>query len=442
MATIPQVSAAMQTVLTSVADSCARATGFVQRASKLTGAKFVQTMSFGFLANRKATRENLAQTACALGVDISPQGLDKRMGEKAAQCLEQVVEAAATTVLSADPVAIELLARFAGVVIQDTTIIGLPRTLAHIWRGGNNQHTKDYPTAAVKLGLRLDLNTGALQGPTLDHGCTSDRRSAIQHEPIGEGVLRLADLGFFDLSVLSDISCDKGFWLGRLQITTAIFAEDGTRLDLLSTLEQAGSAIVDRSVLLGVRQHLNARLLAVPVPQEVADQRRRRIRAEAKRRGREPNALALKLAAWTILITNVPVEQLSVEEALTLARARWQIELLFKLWKSYGQIDNWRSGKPWAILCELYAKLLAQIVQHWLMLVSFWSYPDRSLTKAVATIMQHAMCLATALGDSERLEQAIAIIARCLAQGCRINKRKSTPHTYQLLLDLQEAILG
>ena len=57
MATIAQVSQAMQTVLTSVADSAARATGFVQRTSKLTGALFVQTLTLGFLSNPQASRE-------------------------------------------------------------------------------------------------------------------------------------------------------------------------------------------------------------------------------------------------------------------------------------------------------------------------------------------------------------------------------------------------
>ena len=46
-------------------------------------------------------------------------------------------------------------------------------------------------------------------------------------------------------------------------------------------------------------------------------------------------------ATWTIVVTNVPRELLNVEEAMLLARLRWQIELLFKLWKSHGGIDEW-----------------------------------------------------------------------------------------------------
>jgi hypothetical protein len=45
------------------------------------------------------------------------------------------------------------------------------------------------------------------------------------------------------------------------------------------------------------------------------------------------------------------------------------MELLYKLWKQYGRIDEWRTANPWRILCELYAKLIGLLLQHWLMLL-------------------------------------------------------------------------
>ena len=116
-------------------------------------------------------------------------------------------------------------------------------------------------------------------------------------------------------------------------------------------------------------------------------------------------------------------------------RARWQIELLFKLWKSHGHIDESRSGKPWRVLCEVYAKLLAMVVQHWLLLTGCWAYPDRSLVKAAQTVRHHAMHLASALACPVALGTAITVIHCCLAAGCRLNRRKKKPNTYQLLLD-------
>jgi hypothetical protein len=48
------------------------------------------------------------------------------------------------------------------------------------------------------------------------------------------------------------------------------------------------------------------------------------------------------------------------------SRLRWQIERLFRLWKEHGHIDEWRSKKPWRILCEVYGKLAAMLIQQWL----------------------------------------------------------------------------
>src|SRR3954452_6096578 len=160
MTSIPQVSQAMQTVLTSVADTAARATSFVQRASKLTGALFTQTLVLGFLSDPDSTRQALAQTAAALGLTISPQALDQRLTETGAACLLDVLDAAAATVLAAEPVAIPLFSRLNGVFSEDSTLLCLPSTLAHIWRGTGNTHTASDASARLKLSVRLNLSTG------------------------------------------------------------------------------------------------------------------------------------------------------------------------------------------------------------------------------------------------------------------------------------------
>ena len=431
-ATIPQVAQAMQTVLTTVAATAAHETKFVQRESKMTGPLFAQTLTFGWLANPQASLEELTQAAATLGVAISPQGLDARFTEEAAHFLQQVLQAAVQQLLAADPVAIPLLQRFNGVYLQDGSTIVLPDGLAAEWQGcgGNSAGT----TAALKVQVGWELTTGALQGPWLQHGRASDRSSPLQIMAPLAGALRLADLGYYDLGVLAAWAAGGGYWLTRLRAGSCLWAENGQRLDLARFLAAQAGDEVDIPILLGKAQRLPGRLVARRAPPDVAAQRRRKLKAEARKKGRMVNRERLALADWTIFLTNAPATLLALAEVLVLARVRWQIELLFKLWKDHGRIDEWRSQKPWRILCEVYAKLLAMLVQHWLFLVSNWACPARSLRKAAQTVQKHALHLASAFGCREQLEAGITVIQRCLSFGCRLNRRKGNPNTYQLLL--------
>lgn len=80
------------------------------------------------------------------------------------------------------------------------------------------------------------------------------------------------------------------------------------------------------------------------VPNGVAERRRAALRADATRRHRAVSSKALKLAAWTLFLTDVPTSQFALPEALVLLRARWHSELLFKLWKQEGHLDEWRTS--------------------------------------------------------------------------------------------------
>lgn len=437
MTSIPELAGKMETVLTSVPNDNGRSTGFVQRNSKMTAAVFTQTLVLGWLHNPAATLEALTQTAASLGVDITPQGLDQRFSAGAAVLLRKVLESAVTQVVTANPVAIPILQRFSAVVIQDSSTITLPPDLTTVWQGcGGNG---DQGAAALKIQIRLDISSGALEGPLLQDGRSQDRSSPLQDTPLPVGALRLADLGYFSLDVLRDIDAQGAFFVSRLQVQTALFDEQGNRLDPLELLQKRGPAQVDTVIYIGAVHRLRVRLVAVRVAEDVANERRRRLKAEARHKGQAVSKARLALADWTIYITNAPAELLSMQDVLVLARARWQVELLFKLWKQHGQIDEWRSTKPYRILCEVYAKLTAMVIQHWLLLVGCWEYPDRSLVKGAQTVRGYALMLASALAGMVQIGLVIEQIAHCLALGCRMNRRRKKPNTYQLLMDLPDA---
>lgn len=440
MTSVSQLCQTFQTVLTTVADHAARATHFVQRQSKLSGAKFAQTLVFGWWDNPDATYEQLAQTATGLGVPITAQGLDHRFTPEAADCLKQILESAVHHAIVADPVMIPLLQRFNGVYVQDGTTITLPDALAGLWQGCGGS-TSQGTSAALKVQVQFNLTTGQMTHLDLQAGRANDKSAPMQTAPLPPGSLRIADLGYFSIPVLAEYDQHGVFWLTRYQPNLLLFDPDGQPLGLLHLLPQSEETLLDCTVQVSA-QRLTCRLVAVHVPREVAEERRRKMHAEAKRDGRTPSARQLLLCDWVIFLTNVPAERLSIAEVLALARARWQIELLFKLWKSDGQVDESRSAKPYRILCEVYAKLLVMLMQHWVAILCGWQQPNRSWLKTAQTIRQHALSLATALDSEEHMTKVLRTIQACLAKGARLNTRKTKPNLYQLLLASSEKVLA
>jgi hypothetical protein len=430
MVTIPQVAQALQTVLNDTAREQGQRSGFVQRPGKLDGASWTQTLVFGWLAEPEASLSALAQTAALLDVKVSPQALDERFSPAAAQCVRGVLEAGVAQLLAAQPAVMPVLNRFQGVYIQDSTQIALPAALAPVWRGNGGKDSG----AALKVQVQWEWLSGQLMRVDLQNGRAADGAAPAQAAPLPPGALRLADLGYFNLDVLAATAQQQAFFLTRWKVGTALFSVAGAPRDLLPWLQRHADAQIDEAVQVGQRHRLPARLLGVPVPPAVAADRRRRIRRAAKEQGKTPSAERLALAAWTLLLTNVPPEQLTVEEALTVAACRWQIELLFKLWKSHARLDESRSANPWRQLTEIYAKLLGLLIHHWLWLLSCWSQANRSLLQAAQTVQKFAWTLAAALSHSADLPAILHRIQLTLAAGCRTNTRRQAPATFQTLL--------
>lgn len=438
MTSIPQVSAIVQQLLTDSANAAAERSGFSKRRSKISGALFVQALVFGWLANPEATLSELSQTSAVVGTPVSASGLEQRFTEAGAACLRHVLQAAAQTLVSGEPVTLPVVDRFPVVTLNDSTIIALPPVLADRYRGCGGS-TPAAGAAALKVEVRYRVADGQMDVLDLQPGRRSDQNAVSQTAPLPAGSLKLHDLGYVSLERLAAVQAEGVHTLCRLKSQTTVTDTFGQRWCLATLLAVQPTTDVDVAVRLGEGQQVHGRLLARRVPAPVEAKRRRTLRAEAKREGRIPSADRLALCAWTYYFTTVPAEQLTLEEGLVLYRLRWQVELLFKLWKSQGALDTSRGTKPLRVLCEVYAKLLALLIQHWLFLATFWHYPDKSLVKASATVRHFATWLAGTLNEVQALRSALARLASCLTTGCRIGSRASRRPAYQLLQALADA---
>lgn len=434
MVSIQDVADAVHPVLTEIADQAARESGFVRRRRALTGAGFVQTLVCGWLEEPDASLSALAQMGAAVGIAISPQGLAQRLTASAADCLRRVLAAAMGRLLAAAPVDLPVLRRFTGVYLYDSTVIRLPDELAALWPGCGGR-VAAHSQAALKVQVRWEVATGELALVALQPGRVPDRTAAAAADPLPAGSLRVTDLGYVTLALLAQLTAQAVAVLSRAPALPVAFDARGRRFASVGAfLATQRTATVDVAIRLGAQDQVPCRLVAVRVPAPTANRRRRALRRAAKREGRTASAATLRLADWDAFLTTASVEQLAAPEVLTLAALRWQIELLFKLWKQHGRVDDWRSRQPWRVLCEVYAKLLGMLLQHWCLLLRSWQDPRRSLVKATAVVRHHARPLARARGNHAALCRALADLAEELPAAGRVDTRRRKPSTAQRLL--------
>jgi hypothetical protein len=433
MGIIAKVSAAVQALFGTMAEEVAKDCPVVLRQRKFTTATLAQTFILGFLNKPRASDEKLAQTAALCGVQVTAQAIDQRHTARLAKFLEALFRRATRCIVKSQKSLAPLLDRFAAVLILDSTTTTLPDSLRERFPGCGGSHGSGQ--AAMKLQVQWDLKSGALDAVEIESGRDCDYKTSLQSAPLLPGSLRITDLGYFDTEVFERFSQQGVFWLSRLQFGTSVFTVEAERLSVLDWLGKQPGPFVDQPILMGTERKVACRMVAWRVPQEMADRRRQKLIAEARRKdGRVPSKERLAWCDWTILVTNTTADLLNPKEIAVLYRARWQIELLFKRWKSLGLIAELSGSTEVRQMIRLWSRLLAVLMQHWLLLCSVWGNPRCSLTKACEAIRRYALILAAAVGEPTRLEAAIEELGVILRATASQNKRKK-PSTFELLND-------
>jgi hypothetical protein len=367
---VTHLGKAIKSVLQDHANRAGVSTGLIKRVREFTGATFAQTIVLGQMQEGQIGMNDLSIFGRQVGVNVSAQAIHKRFDSKTVSFFQELLSAALTQVVAADPVAIPLLKRFTEVIVEDSTTFSLPDELEEIWQGCGD--ATDGSKAAFKVQVRWDLLTGGFKGQELTDGRVPDTKSSLRLNRRQHRSLRIADLGYFDTLQFQKENEAGEYWISRLKVgrSLQIFNEAGHPLDLYEVLSTyAGRTSYECKIQVSAKRRLPARLIAFPVPEEVAIQRRTSHERKAQKHSRKASKKILDLCGWTLVITNISAEELSHYEALVLLRARWQIELLFKLWKQDGQVDMSRSKNHWHLLCDFYAKLIGMIIVHWMMIV-------------------------------------------------------------------------
>jgi hypothetical protein len=433
MGMVTRIATSLQALFGIMAEEVEKSHPVILRQRRFTVASLAKTFVFGFLAKPRASDEDLAQTAGLFGVHVTKQAVEQRSTPRLAAFLEGLFRKATCHVISAQKALAPILDRFPAVYLLDSTSESLPDTECGRFPGCGGSHGGG--KAVMKLQTLWEICRGALVAVAIEAGRACDYKTPLQMVSMPRGALRIADLGYFDTEVFERLEAERIYWLSRLQFGTAVFTREGRPLPLLAWLAQQPGSFVDEPVRVGAERKVSCRVIAWRLPEEQANRRRQKLIAEARRKdGRTPSKERLAWCDWTILVTNVPVALLSAKETAVMYRARWQIELLFKRWKSLGLIAELAGSTEVRQVVRVWARLLAVLVQHWVMLTTAWGDARTSLVKVWNAIQARALLLGRALDDLAGLEYELEQLTETLETTAKQDKRKK-PSTFGLLND-------
>ena len=222
--------------------------------------------------------------------------------------------------------------------------------------------------------------------------------------PWQPGQLALGDRGYGNAPGIGHVvQCGADVLVRINRTSLPLMDPDGDAIELMKWLRSLrGHDAHERPVMIHDReQHrdIQGRLIAVRLPAAQAEKARARLRRELKGKMTE---LDHEAAAYVVLFTTAPKSRLDATRCLALYRIRWQVELLFKRWKSLCGFDRLPNYLDETILAWLYAKvLLALLMQR--MASSAFSPPKQNETRRVGR---------TRPSDAPTLETRFAALAR------------------------------
>jgi hypothetical protein len=245
-------------------------------------------------------------------------------------------------------------ASFRRVLLQDSTNLALPQKLAQFFPGAKNQSGKT--SASVRLQTIYNALTDTFVSFGLTpYGCNDQCASPSILDILQEADLVIRDLGYSSLRVFRSIGEKKAFYLSRYSHRIALFHLTGKRFDLLRNLKKHGT--LDQPLLAGSEERLLVRAVAVPVPEHIAGERRRKL-LQSKDRRLNPDPTHLALLGWEIFLTNVPQKTWDTSTVCRIYGVRWRIEIIFKSWKSHFKIHVFDHPTPTEVELLIYARLM------------------------------------------------------------------------------------
>ena len=211
---------------------------------------------------------------------------------------------------------------------------------------------------------------------------------------------------------------------------------------------QTNASAVDLNLELGEKERLSVRIVALRLPDDVCEERLRKLFAKSRKKGKAITQHSLDYIHWQIFTTNIPVEWLNAEQIGLVYRLRWQIELLFKALKSIAGFKKLGTKTSQRVKCEIYAKMLGIILYTYLVCVPeqldmFETEDDVKEISAFKSLKilkddMEGLALTLLRKEKQSISEIIKTIRELVAKYGYKEKQPSRPSSYQQLADPSE----
>jgi len=386
----------------------AKESGFQKRRrGKLNGPRLFWSCVLGGRAEARRTMAGLARSASLYsGETVSRQAFHQRMTPEAAVFMRGAFDhfLRQTLTLTGDPLP-GILGGFEDVDAIDSTTVRLADRLAKLYPACRSNVRK----AALKIHAQLSLTDKQVERLRLTAERVHDRKGIVEIGSWVKARLLLFDLGYADYGLFRGILDHGGDFLTRLKDSA-----NGTIIGVRS-----GCA----------KRHVGGELNRRIYRGAVVD-----VDVEF---GRGDTAIVLRVVGirdamtreYHWYVTSLSPDDFAPEDLAQIYRLRWQIELLFKMWKSLCRLDQLPSGKEAVILCLVYASLCAALlarIASWLA-ARRWRIPWHQMcaSRALQILSQFTLHLGRAIlcRWRTRLRSTVSDLLDLLAVHARLPNR-------------------
>jgi len=422
---------------TKAINKLARANKYLKRN---TGKISPKNLIIGFMIMVSRHRNTYCDWATEIGIlentTISKQSLYERMNLDTENFIKAVVEKQlCEKVQPLGNAKIKGTTKlFKNVMIDDSTMIHLPDELAEYYPGNVSRGKKK---SQAKIHALYNLTENNFSFFHIYSYCNNDRRLSPNVLPyLEKGDLCIRDLGFAVLDVINEFDKKGVYYVSRKLYNLKVYEiESGAEIDLLKELQK--KKFIDREVFIGLKHQIKVRLIALPIPDEKAAERRRKAHKDRDRRANHSVAY-FKLLGYSIFITNIDSEKCDSEKIIQLYKLRWRIEIIFKSWKSCFSLEKLihrQCKNKVRVNCIIYLMLLYIYLFH----VIWWNncenklaknnFPKKlSIMKLANFFRQHFIQIITAKSDEKILD--------LIKTNCTYDIRKDRENAKQLQFKL------